>query len=114
MSLFVSETTADRMNAAQAVIGDVRQRRTRLGFDLAQSIDQHAFAQGPTAGSQHLDVQRAHGPFLDLSARDNDVRALIADAGKRAPLCYAHFTASIIQPPELSRCNLVTACSRAF
>src|SRR5712692_6981088 len=114
MSLFVSETTADRMNAAQTIIRDIRQRRTRLGFDLAQAIDQHAFAQGPTARAQHLDVQRAHGAFKDLTARDDDFRSLIADAGKCAPLGAAHFPDAIIKPPELSKSDLVTGRSRAF
>src|SRR5205823_9258371 len=84
MIFFVSEPTANRMNAAQTIISNVRRRWERLGFDLAQSIDQHAFAQSPTAGSQHLDVQRPHSAFEDLSARDDDFRSLIADAGERA------------------------------
>src|SRR5438309_11567451 len=114
MSFFVSETTADRMNAAQAVIGDVRQRWTRFRFDFAQSIDQHAFAQSPTARAQHLDVQRAHPAFEDLSTRDDDFRSLIADAGERALLGDAHFPDPRIKPPEFSKGDLVTGGSRAF
>ena len=114
MIFFVSEPTANRMNAAQTIISNVRRRWERLGFDLAQSIDQHAFAQSPTAGSQHLDVQRPHRAFEDLSARDDDFRSLIADAGERAPLGDAHFPDSRIKPPELSRGNLVTGWSGAF
>src|SRR5437660_11175903 len=102
------------MNAAQTIIGDVRQRWTRLGFNLAQTIDQHAFAQGPTARAERFDVQRAHGAFEDLSARDNDFRSLIADAGKRAPFGDAHFTYPRIKPRELSKGDLVTGRPRAF
>ncbi len=114
MSFFVSETTADCMNAAQTIIGDVRQRWPRLRFDFAQSIDQHAFAQSPTARAQHLDVQRAHPAFEDLSTRDDDFRSLIADARERAPLSDAHFPDPRIKPPEFSKGDLVTGGSRAF
>ena len=114
VSFFVSETTADRMNAAQTIIRDIRQRWTRLGVDLAQAIDQRAFAQGPTARAKRFDVQGTHGAFEDLPARDDDFRSLIADAWESAPLGDAHFTDPRIKSPELSKSDLVTGRSRAF
>ncbi len=72
VGFFISEATAYGVNSAETVIGDVRQRRMRLSFDFAQSIDKHAFAQGPITRAQGFNPESAHNPFKDLSSANND------------------------------------------
>src|SRR5712671_6767961 len=109
---FISEAPAHRMNPAQLVISQVLQRRLRLSFDLAQSINKNAFAQRPATGAQSVDTKCSHGAFEDLSSGDNDLRALRADAGKRASFSEIDRPCAGIKSTELLNFDFISGRSR--
>ena len=110
----ISETTAHSMNTAQLVISQILQRRMRLSFDLAQSINKDAFAQRPATTAQSVDTKRAHGAFEDLSSGNNDLGALRADAGKRASFGKIHRRCASVESAELLDFDLISGRSRAL
>src|ERR1043166_581475 len=87
VSFLVAETPADCVYAAQFLIGKLRPRRTRLIFPLVQTVDDHAFAQGPVARLDGIDAQRAHRAFKNLTARDDDLCSLRREPGECATSC---------------------------
>src|ERR1700752_976833 len=71
MSFFITETTPDRVHAAQVLIPKIRRRWTRLIFPFTQTVDDHAFSEGPLTGPYHVDAQRAHRRFQDVTTGDD-------------------------------------------
>src|SRR5262245_49226410 len=54
MPFFIPKAPPYGMNATQSVISQVGKGRPRLSFDLAEPVDQHAFAERPAASAQSL------------------------------------------------------------
>jgi hypothetical protein len=104
--LFVAEASPDGVCAAQARIGHVGHGRACFRSPRAQPFDDDAFAQSEIAGAQDDETERRHHAFENLSARDDDLRALCAQARHAAPLGGGQLREFLIEPGEFAQANL--------
>src|SRR5438105_3387447 len=102
----VAEAQADGVDAAQSRVGVVGHGRTRLGLDLAQEVNDDALAQRPVAGAQRVYRERAHRAFEYLTARDDNLRPLRADAVDAAPLRLIRLGHPLVEACEATQDDL--------
>jgi hypothetical protein len=102
------------VRAAQARVGGVGHGRQPLGLKLPQRVDDDALAQRVVARAQVVDRERLHHAFQNLPARDDDLRALLADARHRPPLLRAHRRETLVQLFQLTQRDLGARRLRAL